>query len=144
MTFKTPVPTYSDNATTYPTPELGWTVQTENDGKFYRWDGESWKYIQYLNTTQISQLSSDISSLAGVGRTTETIKNNADNIGDLEALETDDKSNIVAAVNEVKTETDAHLAERMPHQLTDTDTSKNYKYGLKIVNNYLAFMIEEV
>ena len=38
----------------------------------------------------------------------------------------------------------SHLAERMPHQLTDTDTSKNYKYGLKIVNNYLAFMIEEV
>ncbi len=44
----------------------------------------------------------------------------------------------------IEEEVNRHKAERMPHQLTDTDTSKNYKYGLKIVNNYLAFMIEEV
>ncbi len=48
------------------------------------------------------------------------------------------------SLNALQNEVDAHTAERMPHQLTDTDTSKNYKYGFKIVNNHLAFTIEEV
>ena len=47
-------------------------------------------------------------------------------------------------VTPLATSFNSHKVERMPHQLTDTDTSKNYKYGLKIVNNHLAFMIEEV
>ena len=72
-------------------------------------------------------------------------------IGTLSNLTTANKSSLVGAINELDNNIEdnhnevlSHLAERMPHQLTDTDTSKNYKYGLKIVNNYLAFMIEEV
>lgn len=47
-------------------------------------------------------------------------------------------------VTPLATSVNEHLAERMPHQLTDTDTSKSYKYGLKIVSDHLTFMIEEV
>lgn len=50
----------------------------------------------------------------------------------------------VTYVTPLDTSLNEHLTSSIPHQMTDTDTSKNYKYGLKIVNNYLAFMIEEV
>lgn len=54
------------------------------------------------------------------------------------------KASLRAKLEDMDAEVIAHKAERMPHLLTDTDTSQNYKYGLKIVNNHLAFMIEEV
>jgi hypothetical protein len=48
--YKEMVPTYSDIATTYPNPQIGWTV-TCTDTKFeYRWDGFSW-----VNTGSIDE-----------------------------------------------------------------------------------------
>lgn len=54
------------------------------------------------------------------------------------------KTSLRANLEAINTDIATHMAERMPHQLTDTDTSKNYKYGLKIVSDHLTFMIEEV
>jgi hypothetical protein len=80
--YKTPVTSFSDISTTYPTPEHGWTVQTTVDGKFYRWDDteQAWIHAQTLNTTQLTQLSNDI--------------------GILTDLKTTSKSNTVSAINE--------------------------------------------
>jgi hypothetical protein len=61
--------------------------------------------------------SDDLSGLAGTGRTTETVKGNADAIA-------------------------AHLADEMPHQFTSTN--KTYRYGFKAQDNHLIFTYEEV
>lgn len=63
--------------------------------------------------------SDDLSGLAGTGRTTETVKGNADAIA-------------------------AHLADEMPHQLKDITTNKIYKYGIKQQDGHLIFAYQEV
>ncbi|WP_339157310.1 hypothetical protein MKX50_15280 [Paenibacillus sp. FSL W8-0186] len=50
--YKAPVNNYGDLATTYPRPELGWTVMVRNTGNIYRWDGFSWILIE--NFTQMA------------------------------------------------------------------------------------------
>lgn len=39
------VSTYSAIATTYPTPEISWTVKTKDDGYTYRYNGTEWELI---------------------------------------------------------------------------------------------------
>ena len=51
MILKSPVNTYDDIATTYPTPQKFWTVRTLDTGKLYRYDGTEWVWIDTLNTT---------------------------------------------------------------------------------------------
>lgn len=59
----------------------------------------------------------DLDDLAGVGRTIETVKGNADAIV-------------------------AHLADTMPHKFTDGVTT--YRWGLSVVDGVVAFNYEEV
>ena len=50
MILKNPVATYNDIVITYPSPVIYWTVRTIDDGKLYRYDGDSWEWIDTLNT----------------------------------------------------------------------------------------------
>jgi hypothetical protein len=80
IVYKEPIATYADLATTYPSPNIGDAVQIEDTGRFYRWDGSAWKYVQILTPTQVSTILTEM--------------------GDISYLETDDKTDIVTAINE--------------------------------------------
>lgn len=43
--YKPLVNTYNDISTTYPTPEIGWTVVAKDTSIEYRWDGTTWVSI---------------------------------------------------------------------------------------------------
>lgn len=49
MTWQTPVATYANIASTYPSPEESWTVQVMSNNYVYRYDGTKWKWIQVIN-----------------------------------------------------------------------------------------------
>ena len=65
-------------------------------------------------------------------------------LGDLSALTTTEKANLVAALNELRGEVDEHKAEDMPHRFLDTDTAKVYRHGLIIEDGHMKFIYEEV
>ena len=48
--YKTMVNTYTDIATSYPDPEIGWTVVTKDDHIEHRWDGAEWVPIGVSDT----------------------------------------------------------------------------------------------
>lgn len=47
--YKQAVNTYNDILTTYPNPEIGWTVITDDTSIEYRWDGVEWLPIGVSN-----------------------------------------------------------------------------------------------
>lgn len=49
LNYKTPVATFADIATTYPSPQLGDAVQVLADNKYYRYDGSAWKHFNTIN-----------------------------------------------------------------------------------------------
>jgi hypothetical protein len=51
LNYKTPVATFADIATTYPSPQLGDAVQVLADNKYYRYDGSTWKHFNTFNLT---------------------------------------------------------------------------------------------
>lgn len=59
-------------------------------------------YTKKIDDKQLEILSNKIDNLAGEGRTTQTVKGNADKIGNLSTLKTNAKSDLVNAINEVK------------------------------------------
>lgn len=79
-------------------------------------------YTKKIDDKQLEILSNKIDNLAGEGRTTETVKGNADKIGDLSTLKTNAKSDLVNAINEVKdTIDDISLeAENVSYNNTDS------------------------
>lgn len=62
MILKGSVSTYSDLATTYPTPLIYWTVRVLDTNRLYRFDGESWIYIDSISTGAYDEL---VMSLTG-------------------------------------------------------------------------------
>lgn len=50
LVFKNPVAKQKDLYTTYPSPSVGWTVQTYTDGKRYRFDGNDWIEIDIFGS----------------------------------------------------------------------------------------------
>jgi hypothetical protein len=56
-----PVATYTDIATTYPSPNHGDTVMTLDDGKIYRYDSGAWKFTQQYNSTALNNLANELS-----------------------------------------------------------------------------------
>lgn len=48
LIYKPYVKKYDDIFTTYPLPQVGWTVQVEDSGIRYRWDGKDWTPIDSL------------------------------------------------------------------------------------------------
>jgi hypothetical protein len=61
LEYKTPVANFAAIATTYPIPSVGWTVQTVDDGKFYRYNGSSWQYIQVMNNNILADIQNKLS-----------------------------------------------------------------------------------
>ena len=53
LIFKNPVANYNSILSTYPSPQLFWTVQTLDNSKYYRYDGSAWVYIQEIQLSQI-------------------------------------------------------------------------------------------
>ncbi|MGN7411884.1 hypothetical protein [Paenibacillus sp. SAF-068] len=45
LVYQSPVADSEELSTLYPSPEIGWTVQTYKDGKRYRYDGKTWVEI---------------------------------------------------------------------------------------------------
>jgi hypothetical protein len=50
LVFKEPVATLQDIPPKYPTPLVGWTIQTYKDGKRYRFDGSRWIEIDIFGS----------------------------------------------------------------------------------------------
>lgn len=75
--WKPYVSTYADIATTYPTPELGWTTQAQDTGIRWRYNGVAW---------------------INIGVSTD------DKVGDLSTVTTTNKTNVVSAINEVNSQ----------------------------------------
>jgi hypothetical protein len=75
--YKPYVANYDAIATTYPTPELGWTTQANDSGTRWRWNGTEWTNIGVFSN---------------------------DKVGDVTQLYTTAKQSIVASINEVGTQ----------------------------------------
>lgn len=62
LIWQTPVDDFNDIATTYPTPEEGWAVQTLDDGKVYRYEGGSWVWKQQIDAGPVNALDTRLSN----------------------------------------------------------------------------------
>ena len=45
LIWQLPVADFASISSTYPSPSIGWAVQTLDDGKIYRWNDSEWVYI---------------------------------------------------------------------------------------------------
>lgn len=61
--YKAAVAEFADIATTYPAPEEGWTVQTLDDGKIFRFDGDNWIHVTTVTSGLWDSLSNDVIAL---------------------------------------------------------------------------------
>nr|WP_154958216.1 hypothetical protein [Paenibacillus xylanexedens] len=60
LVFKSPVADMGILAEAYPSPEIGWTVQTYKDGRRYRFNGETWEEIDIFGQNlQVVNASTD-------------------------------------------------------------------------------------
>jgi len=57
----TPVETFADISTTYPNPQFGDTVQTLDDGKFYRYENGQWNFKEQYTGTAINSIVNELS-----------------------------------------------------------------------------------
>lgn len=65
-TWLAPVNTYADIATTYPTPQVGDTVQTTSDSRIYRYDGNVWTNTQQYNDTAITNFQNRLDGMTKI------------------------------------------------------------------------------
>jgi hypothetical protein len=70
--YKNPVTNFSNIATTYPSPLLGWVVQVTSTNDWYRYDGTSWVKYQnystsgYANSSDLAITNSNVTNLSNV------------------------------------------------------------------------------
>ena len=86
-----PVDTFADIATTYPSPEVGHTVFVRDTGKVYRFYNGSWMEIQQIDAGPVNEVDTRLNDKIGIL---------SNEIGDLNTLNTTDKSSLVNAINE--------------------------------------------
>ena len=68
-----------------------------------------------------------------------------DKLGELQDLDTTEKSNLVLALNEIYQDLVAHKAENMPHQFINHKENKTYKFGFQVsVDGKPQIIYEEV
>lgn len=48
LIWQNPVNAFLDIEIVYPNPNIGWAIQTLNNGNMYRWDGTTWEFISNL------------------------------------------------------------------------------------------------
>ena len=106
MILKNPVATYSSITTTYPTPQIYWTVRTIDDGKLYRYNGTTWEWIDTLNVTVYDTL--------------------VNKIGDLSTLSTTNKTSLVNAVNENSSQLANIVSQSKPNGADQTEELNTY------------------
>ena len=58
-----PVASFAAIATTYPNPVLGNKVQTTDDGKIYRYDGTTWKYVEIMDSNILTDIQTKLVDL---------------------------------------------------------------------------------
>lgn len=66
-----PVANFAALATTYPNRVFGSKVQTIDDGKFYRWNGMAWAYVEVLNSNIITDIQAQLTETARQNITVE-------------------------------------------------------------------------
>ncbi|QSF43558.1 hypothetical protein [Paenibacillus tianjinensis] len=66
LVFKEPVAEFTNIPSTYPSPLVGWTVQTYKDGKRYRFDGSRWIEIDVFgsNLQVVNEFKDGLMSIA--------------------------------------------------------------------------------
>lgn len=62
--WKAAVETFDSIATTYPAPEIGWTVNCLDTGKTYQWDGAAWNLI-FASVIPIASVADVLAVLEG-------------------------------------------------------------------------------
>jgi hypothetical protein len=68
--YKNPVANFSNIATTYPSPLLGWVVQVTSTNDWYRYDGTSWVKYQnystsgYANSSDLAITNTNVTNLS--------------------------------------------------------------------------------
>lgn len=59
---QTPVDTFADLTTVYPTPETGWAAMTRDTGKVYRYNGTEWLEVEDIDPTAINEVDSRLTA----------------------------------------------------------------------------------
>ena len=72
MILKSPVNDEADIAIAYPNPEVGWTVRVTSNSKVFRYDGQSWVWIDTLNVSAYDALLSLLNSITAIIGTAKT------------------------------------------------------------------------
>jgi hypothetical protein len=67
---KPPVVNFAAIATTYPNPQLGWKVQTLDNGNFYRYQNGAWEWVEQITGSAIVDIQNN---LAQTNRRTQTL-----------------------------------------------------------------------
>lgn len=62
LIWQEPISTYNDIATTYPSPQNGWTVMTRDTGKVFRFFNGFWSEIQQIDVGPVNELDSRLTS----------------------------------------------------------------------------------
>lgn len=65
LVFQSPVADFEELSMQYPSPEIGWTVQTYKDGKRYRYDGKTWVEIDIFGQN-LQVVNPDVDGLMSV------------------------------------------------------------------------------
>jgi hypothetical protein len=96
-------------------------------------DDGSKEVVSYLSDIQpladdLDNLIDNVDSLAGTGRTTETVKGNADDIIDL----TEEVGSNKEEFDELKEKVVKHKLDYMPHRFQDIKNNKIYNFGFQL------------
>ena len=62
LIWKDPVANFAALSTTYPTAVFGWTAATRDNGRIFRFDGTSWRWIQDVDMTAYNALDTKLTS----------------------------------------------------------------------------------
>lgn len=62
LIWKDPVASFAALSTTYPTAVFGWTAATRDNGRIFRFDGTSWRWIQDVDMTAYNALDTKLTS----------------------------------------------------------------------------------
>jgi uncharacterized protein YdaU (DUF1376 family) len=134
------------------TPKTNWqAADVVSKDDFNRIEGN----IQHLQDTKETPAGAQAKAEATAGAVqaeldahkTENASTSQKGHVQLSTSTTSTSTSLAATASAVKTVNDAltsHLLDDMPHQTTDTSTSKTYTYGIAMQNGVVGILMEEV
>jgi hypothetical protein len=139
--FKPAVSLFTDLATTYPTPENGWTVTVNGEEPVvsYRWNGTEW-----VNLGVISSVDKATNTTLGIVKGGGNINIdangvlNAPEIGDLSLLQTVSKTDLVGGINENKGRIDTNTTDIGDKTVLNTTEKSNLVGAVNEVDDRLT------